>query len=118
MELYTQAFVLKVGYALLTSICPADAPSPDHSSCVVAQDWIDDAELSAEGLATCTRMGESRYKLANKGTVYTYECNPYAGGARYGEPSRIEKRAGDVDIAEVGAPTDMPDLTFLGPVTK
>ncbi|MBY5475716.1 hypothetical protein HFO84_00020 [Rhizobium leguminosarum] len=117
MELYTQAFVIKVGYALLTSICPAGV-APGSGECMVATDWIDDPALSEEGLATCTRIGESRYRFANKGTVYTYECNPYAGGSRYGEPSKVEKRVGDVDIAEVGAPTDMPELGFLGPVTQ
>jgi hypothetical protein len=116
MELYTQAFVLKVGYALLTSICPPGAPTPDHPTCMVSTTWIDDAELSEEGLATCTRMGEERWKLANKGTTYTYECNPYAGGSRYGDPSKIEKRPGEVPMEEVGAPTDMPELGFLGPV--
>jgi hypothetical protein len=110
MEIYTQAFIVKVGYALLTSICPSDPAALASTPCLVSHDWIDDPKITAEGLATCERLADSRHRFAGRGTIYTYECTPYAGGARYGDRSAIETRDGDVDIAEVGAPTDTPDL--------
>jgi hypothetical protein len=110
MEIYTQSFVIKVGFALITSICPPNVHNKDSDKCVVASDWIDDESLSNEGMSECIAIAKSRQKLVAKGVRYTYECTPYAGGSRYGQPSETKKVPGNPSIDEVGPPIDLPDL--------